>query len=153
MHTRRRSWLDLGELLAAVENAPPVAAADVVGQQLAQALNASEVAFLIADFSGDLLMRLSHDETLPTSNPDRDMAERVPLGGSAHGRVLEAQTAQVDRHGAEAHQGRVQAEFDMKAGEQEDAEKTSLLRRVAELERRVEQLQKNDAGRAAPRAR
>jgi serine phosphatase RsbU (regulator of sigma subunit) len=98
MHTRRRSWLDLGDLLAAVENAPPVAAADVVGQQLAQAMNASEVAFLIADFSGDLLMRLSHDETLPTISPDRDTAERVPLGGSAHGRVLEAQTVQVDRH-------------------------------------------------------
>ena len=54
---------------------------------------------------------------------------------------------------AEAHQGRVQAEFDMKAGEKEDAEKTSLLRRLAELERRVEQLQKSEAGRAAPRAR
>ena len=54
---------------------------------------------------------------------------------------------------AEAHQGRVQAEFDMKAGEKEDAEKTSLLRRVAELERRVEQLRKSEADRAAPRAR
>jgi hypothetical protein len=41
----------------------------------------------------------------------------------------------------------------MKAGEQEDAEKTSLLRRVAELERRVEQLRKSEADRAAPRAR
>jgi hypothetical protein len=54
---------------------------------------------------------------------------------------------------AEAHQGRVQAEFNMKAGEKEEAEKTSLLRRLAELERRVEQLQKSEAGRAAPRAR
>jgi hypothetical protein len=53
---------------------------------------------------------------------------------------------------AEAHQGRVQAEFDMKAGEQQDAEKMSLLRRVTELERRVEQLQKSEADRAAPRA-
>jgi hypothetical protein len=80
--------LDLADLLAAVENAAPVAAADVVGQQLARAMDASEVSFLIADFSGDLLMRLSHDETLPTSSPDRDAAERVPLGGSAHGRIL-----------------------------------------------------------------
>jgi hypothetical protein len=52
---------------------------------------------------------------------------------------------------AEAHQGRVQAEFDLKAGEQEDAEKASLLRRVAELERKVEQLQKSLAGQLAPR--
>jgi hypothetical protein len=54
---------------------------------------------------------------------------------------------------AEAHQGRVQAEFDMKAGEKEDAEKMSLLRRVAELELRVAQLEKSLADRAAPRAR
>jgi predicted ATPase len=54
---------------------------------------------------------------------------------------------------AEAHQGRVQAEFDMRAGEQEDAEKTSLLRLVAGLERRVEQLEKSEADRATPRAR
>jgi hypothetical protein len=54
---------------------------------------------------------------------------------------------------AEAHQGRVQAEFDMKAGEHEDAEKTSLLRRVAELERRVKQLEKSEADRAAPSSR
>jgi hypothetical protein len=54
---------------------------------------------------------------------------------------------------AEAHQGRLQAEFDLRAGEREDAEKTSLLRRVAELERRVEQLRKSEADRASPRAR
>jgi serine phosphatase RsbU (regulator of sigma subunit) len=96
MHTRRRSSLELASLLAAVENAPPVAAADVVEQQLAQAMDASEVSFLIADFSGDLLIRLSHDDTLPTSSPDRDAAEQVPLNGSAHGRVLADQAAQVD---------------------------------------------------------
>ncbi len=88
--------LDLADLLAAVENAAPVAAADVVGQQLARAMDASEVSFLIADFSGDLLMRLSHDETLPMSSPDRDVAERVPLSGSAHGRALANQAVQVD---------------------------------------------------------
>jgi hypothetical protein len=84
-------------MLAAVENAPPAAAADVVGEQLAQAMDASEVAFLIADFSGDLLIRLSHDEALPTSSPDRDVAERVLLDGSAHGRVLPAHAVEVDR--------------------------------------------------------
>ena len=94
--TRRSSMLDLADLLAAVENAAPVAAADVVGQHLARAMDASEVSFLIADFSGDLLMRLSHDETLPASSRDRDVAERVPLGGSAHGRVLADQAVQVD---------------------------------------------------------
>ena len=47
----------------------------------------------------------------------------------------------------------MQAAYDMKAGEQEDAEKTSLLRCVAELERRVEQLPKREADSATPRAR
>lgn len=97
MHTRRMSGLDLADLLDAVENAPPVAAADVVGEQLAQAVDASEVSFLIADFSGDAVIRLSHDETLPTSSPDRDAAERVSLYESAHGRALRDQALQVDR--------------------------------------------------------
>jgi hypothetical protein len=97
MPERPRSRLDLADLLAAVENAPPVASADVMGQQLAYAMGASDVSFLIADFSGGLLIRLSHDDTLPTSSPDRDVAERVPLGGSAHGRTLADQAVQVDR--------------------------------------------------------
>ncbi len=43
---------------------------------------------------------------------------------------------------AEARLCRLQAEFDMKLNEKADAEMASLLRRVAELERKVEQLQK-----------
>src|SRR5690242_13110967 len=96
MHTRRRSSVDLADLLAAVENAPPVAAANVVGQLLAQAMDASEVAFLIADFSGDALIRLSHEERLATGSPDREMAEWVSLDGSPHGRALADQAVQVD---------------------------------------------------------
>lgn len=97
MHPRWRSRLDLADLLGAVENAPPVAAADVVAQQLAHAMNAYRVAFLIADLSGDLLIRLSHNETLPTSSPDREAAERVPLEGP-HLRALADQAVQVDHH-------------------------------------------------------
>src|ERR1700753_2384964 len=97
MTTQRRSWLDLREMLTAVENAPPAASGDVVGDLLAQAMDASGVAFLIADFSGDSLIRLSHDETLPTTSPDRDVAEQVSLDGSPHGRALAEQALQVDR--------------------------------------------------------
>jgi serine phosphatase RsbU (regulator of sigma subunit) len=86
----------VGDLLAAVENAPPVAAADVVGELLARALDASEVSFLIADFGGDAVMRLSHTRRLPTGAPGREVAERVPLSGSAHGRALAAQAVCVD---------------------------------------------------------
>src|SRR3954463_6481199 len=52
--------LDLGELLAAVEDAAPVAAVDVLGDRLRKAVGATEVSFLIADFSGQALIRLEH---------------------------------------------------------------------------------------------
>ena len=60
MTDRHRSALDLSVLLSAVEAAPPLAAADVVGEALGEALGAREVSFLIADYSGQSLIRLSH---------------------------------------------------------------------------------------------
>jgi serine phosphatase RsbU (regulator of sigma subunit) len=96
MGSGAQSKLDIGELLAAVENAPPVGAADVVGELLARTLDASEVAFLIADFGGDAVIRLSHTGRLPTGTLGREIAERVPLSGTAHGRALAAQAVRVD---------------------------------------------------------
>src|SRR3954447_3378507 len=78
--------LDLGEVLAAVENAPPVAAADVVGQRLTEALQARGVSFLIADFSGQALIRLGHAGGAASRTQGRETAERVPLTGTPHGR-------------------------------------------------------------------
>ena len=52
--------LNFAGLLLAVENASPVAAADVLADRLAHALGASGVAFLVADFSGRALVRLGH---------------------------------------------------------------------------------------------
>jgi hypothetical protein len=49
--------LDLTKLLSAVEDAPPFSAADVLGERLASELDAREVSFLIADFSGHALIR------------------------------------------------------------------------------------------------
>jgi hypothetical protein len=57
---RRRSPLNLNVLLGAVEAAPPVAAAEVVGDALSEALGTRDVSFLIADYSGRSLIRLSH---------------------------------------------------------------------------------------------
>src|SRR5579859_7273656 len=91
-----RPRLDLGGLLAAVENAPPVAAADVVGELLAETLDASEVAFLIADFGGEALIRLSHAGSRTTSTLGPEVAELVPIAGTAHGRALAGQAVQVD---------------------------------------------------------
>jgi serine phosphatase RsbU (regulator of sigma subunit) len=77
----------------AVENAPPVAAADVLGERLAATFGAAEVSLLVADFSGRALIRLGHagsDEDARTQG--RETAERVSLVGSPQGRALAEQT-------------------------------------------------------------
>src|SRR6478609_5604402 len=89
--------LDLAELLEAVEDAPPFAAADVLGEHLGEALGAREVSFLIADFSGRALIRLGHTGSLDATRAQgRETAERVPLEGSPHGRALATQTVGVE---------------------------------------------------------
>lgn len=98
MGVGRRASLDIGELLDAVENAPPVAAVEVVGGVLENMLGASKLAFLIADYSGESLIRLSHAAAAPEGAQGREIAERVPIAGSAHGQALERQAVQVERH-------------------------------------------------------
>ena len=89
--------LDLGALLAAVEDAPPFAAADVLGRQLESALGAREVSFLIADFSGRALVRLGHAGSEDaTRTQGRETAERVALEGTPQGRALTTQTVAVE---------------------------------------------------------
>jgi serine phosphatase RsbU (regulator of sigma subunit) len=89
--------LDLRELLAAVEDAPPVAAADVLGQHLGAELGAREVSFLIADFTGRALIRLGHAGGGNAARAlGRETAERVPLEGSPQGRALTTQTVGVE---------------------------------------------------------
>jgi len=89
--------LDFVGLLAAVENASPVAAADVLAERLTDALGASEVSFLVADFSGRALVRLGHADSAAASRTQgRETAERVPLVGSPHGRALAGQTLEVE---------------------------------------------------------
>jgi serine phosphatase RsbU (regulator of sigma subunit) len=88
--------LGLAELLCAVENAPPVAAADVVGQRLADALGATAVGFLIADYSGQALFRLGHDgDGTATRTHGHETADRVPLSEGPHGRVLASQNVEI----------------------------------------------------------
>src|SRR3954469_315357 len=99
----RLARLDFGQLIAAVENAPPVSAADVIGLRLMEALGARAVSFLIADFSGEALVRLGHAGSEAAGRTQgRETAERVPLAGSPHGRALGAQTLEVERDGAGA---------------------------------------------------
>jgi serine phosphatase RsbU (regulator of sigma subunit) len=89
--------LDLAALLAAVKHAPPVAAADVVGQQLAATVGASAVAFLIADFSGGALIRLGHaGAEYAARTQGAETAEVVSLAGSPHGRAVRTQAVVVE---------------------------------------------------------
>jgi len=89
--------LELAELLLAVENAPPVDAADVLGDWLAAALGACEVSFLVVDFSGRALIRLGHAGVRDaTRTQGRETAERVPLADTPHGLALKDQTVQIE---------------------------------------------------------
>jgi serine phosphatase RsbU (regulator of sigma subunit) len=89
--------LNFAGLLGAVENASPVAAADVLAERLTGALGASAVSFLVADFSGRALVRLGHAGSEAAGRTQgRETAERVPLAGSPHGRALATQTLEVE---------------------------------------------------------
>jgi hypothetical protein len=71
--------LDLASLLSAFEDAP-FSAADVLRERLASDLDAREVLFLIADFSGHALIRLGHTgSSAATGTQGDETAERVPL--------------------------------------------------------------------------
>jgi hypothetical protein len=89
--------LDVAKLLLAVEDAPPFSAADVLGERLASELDAREVSFLIADFSGHALIRLGHSgDSAPTRTQGDETAVRVPLLGSSPGRALASQAVVFD---------------------------------------------------------
>ena len=93
------SGLNLGELLAAAEAAPPVAAADAVGAVLAEMLGAEDVRFLIADYSGDALIRLGHQagRRFGSYRASQETAERVSLQDTPQGAVLATQQLQVEK--------------------------------------------------------
>jgi serine phosphatase RsbU (regulator of sigma subunit) len=90
-HPRR---LDLRSLLTRAEAAAPVGVVDAIGAALTEMLDAREVRFLIADFSGRSLTRLHHTRTLETS-------DRVQLEGTPHGAALASQRSVLLREGAD----------------------------------------------------
>ncbi|MFN2610133.1 MAG: PP2C family protein-serine/threonine phosphatase [Actinomycetota bacterium] len=83
--------LDLGELLAATEEAAPVDAIGVFAEHLSHAIGATDVSFLIADFSGQSLIRLGHTNGLP-GRGGRETRTQVMLTGSPHGLALKSQS-------------------------------------------------------------
>src|SRR3954452_12865062 len=103
MSDRHAARLDFGQLIAAVENAPPVAAVDVLSARMTEALGARAASFLIADFSGQALIRLGHAANEAARRTQgRETAERVSLTGSPQGRAIATQTVEVQRGVGEA---------------------------------------------------
>src|SRR3954469_16661905 len=97
MESHSSARLDLGALLAAAEDAAPVAAVEVLAERLASALGARELSFLIADFSGQALIRLGHAGTpAATRAQGRETGQRVDLAGTPQGRALAAQTVECE---------------------------------------------------------
>ncbi len=97
------SGLDVGGILAAAEAAAPVDAVDAVAETLEAMFGAEAVAFLIADFSGDALIRLGQvNGGAVTRGNGSETAERVALTGTPQGRALAAQEVEVvaDEDGA-----------------------------------------------------
>ncbi len=92
--------LDLGSLLTRAEAAAPVGVVDAMAVALLEMLEAREVSFLIADFSGRSLNRLGH--TVASGEPGscgRETAVRVALEGTPYGEALAGQRSVLLREG------------------------------------------------------
>ncbi len=88
--------MDLHLLLQAVEQSSPVDVVDVLGGELARTVGAGHVALLIADFSGNAVIRLSHVEgTGREQDGHNERGERLLLRGTAHGEVMLSQTVRM----------------------------------------------------------
>jgi serine phosphatase RsbU (regulator of sigma subunit) len=89
---------DLRSLLERVESAAPIDAVSAVADQLATLSEATEVSFLIADFSGHALVRLSTTQRTPEGSRTRgpESAETVHLEGTVHAEVLRTQQPHVE---------------------------------------------------------
>lgn len=87
--------LELGELLAAAESAPPGESVAVIAHDLRKRFGAERVSFLFVDLMGQRLLRLSaHDE-----GGTAGAAERIDLQGSVYDTVLRSQRRHVEPDG------------------------------------------------------
>jgi hypothetical protein len=90
--------IDLGAILERVEAAAPVDAVEVVATTLAEMVGAAEVAFLVADFSGRSVVRLSSAGRVQGARTHGvEQAETLPLAGTLYEQVLRTQHLVVER--------------------------------------------------------
>ncbi|WNV77207.1 PP2C family protein-serine/threonine phosphatase [Geodermatophilus sp. DSM 44513] len=90
--------IDVGQLLDEVEAAPPTDSVPVVAARLAEMVGARELHFLITDFSGRAVVRLTSTARVEGARSrGAEQAETVPLTGTVYGRVLRTQQADVQQ--------------------------------------------------------
>ncbi|MGY1639479.1 PP2C family protein-serine/threonine phosphatase, partial [Geodermatophilus sp. SYSU D00742] len=95
-----RSGIDVGELLQQVEDAAPIEAVEVLAAALADQVGARAVSFLIADFSGRAVVRLSSSGPVTGARTHHaERAETVPLAGTVFDQVLRSQQVDVRPEG------------------------------------------------------
>ncbi|MCX4855164.1 PP2C family protein-serine/threonine phosphatase [Streptomyces canus] len=86
--------LELGELLAAAEAAPPGESVDVVARDLQKRFGAQRVSFLFVDLIGQRLVRLA-----AADDEVADQAEPIDMQGSVYDSVLRSQRQHVEPDG------------------------------------------------------
>jgi serine phosphatase RsbU (regulator of sigma subunit) len=88
--------IDVGQLLDEVEAAAPIDSVPVVAARLAEMVGAREVHFLITDFTGRAVVRLTSAAQVEGARTrGMEQAETVPLADTVYGRVLRTQQAEV----------------------------------------------------------
>jgi serine phosphatase RsbU (regulator of sigma subunit) len=92
--------IEIGGLLERVEAAAPIDAVEAVAASLGDMVEAKTVTFLIADFSGRALVRLTSSGGVEGARSQGlERAETVPLTGTVHERVMRTQHPDVQRVG------------------------------------------------------
>jgi serine phosphatase RsbU (regulator of sigma subunit) len=85
----RDQRLEIGRLLEAVEGSPPIDAVDVLAAELRRLVDARHVSLLIANLSGNAVVRLSHVTAgLRRDDGRNERAESLDLPGTIYERVL-----------------------------------------------------------------
>jgi serine phosphatase RsbU (regulator of sigma subunit) len=97
MPTPPTPGLDVGALLDRVMGTAPIEAVEAAAAALAEMVAARRVAFLIADFSGRAVVRLTAGGAGVEGARDQEgaQAETFPLSGTVYGRVLRTQEVDV----------------------------------------------------------
>ncbi|PTH84372.1 protein phosphatase [Streptomyces sp. A244] len=95
----KRDRMELAEILAEAEAAPPGRSLDVVAHNLRERFGARYVSFLFVDVVGRRLLRV-HEER---ATPQERGADQIPLAGSVYDEVLRTQRPVRMPEGAQEH--------------------------------------------------